>query len=104
MSLLIPGQHRRATRVITASYALDYAPRHCAGGDCFHPHPGDPVLPTFPQLDDPVHRCERRGIHGAHDVTTDDGDFRCPGTASGYSRPLLKQRVDRVRAAIRRPA
>lgn len=96
------SRHRAPGLPRLASYDVDSAPAHCAGGQsCLHSHRGEPSLPVFAQLDEPVLRCDRRGSHGAHDVTADGGDFRCPGRVAAHlPAPELTKRVARAREAI----
>lgn len=92
---LAPGQP------LTTAHDAGFMPKHCAGTGCFHSHPGEPALPVFASLDEPVLRCDRRNTHGAHDVTSDAGDFRCPGKAAAHlPAPELAKRAALVREAI----
>ena len=94
------GKHRGGPDVTRLLYDDDFTPRHCAGRSCFHAHPGEAPLPVFASVSRPVPVCDRPNIHGSHDVTSEHGDFRCPGKAAGgLPAPRLKERVAQVRAA-----
>lgn len=93
-------QHRAAGRPNLRPYSLAFAPAHCAGATCVHAHHDELPWPAFPGLDEPV-RCDRTHAHRSHDITTDDGDFHCPGKeAARLPAPEIKLRVARARAAM----
>lgn len=95
-------KRRRTDYVDLSAHPLDFAPAHCAGTNCLHAHRGEPALPVFATVDEPVVRCNRKVTHGSHDITRDDGDYRCPGLLAAWlPAPEVTRRVGRVRAAIR---
>lgn len=96
------SRHRASGQPRLLAYDVTFTPAHCAGGSCFHSHADEPSLPVFAGLFDPVVRCDRTSAHGAHDITSDEGDFRCPGkSAAQLPAPIVVKRAQRAREAIR---
>ncbi len=106
MNTRIIGRHRAPGDAVTRKLPLAFVPRHCAGTECFHAHPGEIQQPLFESVDTPAPTCDRKFIHGSHHVlVVGGGDFLCPGSHSAdVPPPRLKRHAARVRAAITRSA